>query len=522
VGLALSAEKRLDRLLDLIVRKAMDFSGADGGTLYLCDEEGTALRFAIVQNDSLGLRMGGAGDPIDWPPVPLTNEDGRPNRQNVSAWAANTRELIRIPDVYDAPGFDFEGTRRFDRRTGYRSRSMLVVPLTDHEDEVVGVLQLLNARDAASGRVTDFDDTVIETIRALASQAAVAVNNVRLIEGLRRLLDSFIEAIATAIDEKSPYTGGHIRRVAELALELADAVSEAREGVFADRRFSAEEREELRYAAWMHDVGKISTPQHVVDKATRLEALCDRIEIIRLRMELYKREAEAAALSEALRAAGEDPARLREAAGLPDLEARLEADLAFLREVNRGGEFLSDGKVARIRGIAEAAVRVGDRSEALIDRRELENLCLRRGTLNEEERRTVNQHVVVTRDLLGRLPFPRKFRNVPAIAAAHHEKLNGSGYPAGLAAADLPLQARILAVADVFEALTAADRPYKRGNRLSEAVRILWRMVQAGELDGDLCGLLVNGGVAERYARRNMKAEQRDAFRWPPADEGGV
>jgi len=519
VGVALSAEKNLENLLELIVREAMDFSGSDGGTLYLTDTDGRSLRFAIVQNHSLKLRMGGTGSAITWPPIALRDGTDRANDKNVCAYCANTKKVINIADVYDAEGFDFEGTRRFDGRTGYRSRSMLLVPMMDHEDEVVGVLQLLNGPSDDDGSASAFPEAVIDTIRSLASQAAVAVNNVRLLDDLRDLLESFIKAIATAIDRKSPYTGGHIRRVTELSLQIAETISDARTGAFRDKRFTSDELAELRYAAWMHDIGKITTPEYVVDKATRLETVCDRIEMVRLRMEVMKKDFENRIFRETLKKSGKDPDALLREAGRDEELDRLDAAFGFLEEVNRGGEYLSDAKIEQIREIAEHPVGLSTGDSPVLTEEEARNLSLRRGTLNEEERRVVNEHVETTGRLLESLPFPAKLRNVPSIAAAHHEKLDGSGYPRGLGGEELSLSARILAVADVFEALTAADRPYKRANRLSDAARILSRMVRANELDGDVCEALMNGGVARRYGEENLNPKQLDSYTWPLEDE---
>lgn len=518
IGLALSSEKRLENLLELIVTEAMSFTNADGGTLYISDEDNGCLNFAIIQNRTLGLRMGGTGDEITWPAVPLTGGDGRPNHSNVSAHAAITRETVNIPDVYNAEGFSFEGTRTFDRNNGYRSRSMLVIPMLDHEDEVVGVLQLLNAMDRDTGRVVEFPPYEMDTIRSLASQAAVAVNNVRLIEGLQRLLDSFIKSIASAIDEKSPYTGGHIRRVTWLSLAIAKRISSARDGVFRDVDFSHEEMEELRLAALMHDVGKITTPESVVDKATRLEKIFDRIELIKHRAEIIRKDVEIDYLRRRLEqnsSAVEEPAYDKE---LIERLRELDEQMLFLEEVNRGGEYLPDERIERVRKIASQTYAFSGKNMPLLSGDEVDNLCLRMGTLNDEERKTINNHVVLTAGMLGNLPFPKKYANVPLYASAHHEKLDGSGYPDGLTASQLPLQARILAVADVFEALTAADRPYKKGKLLSEAVRILGLMVKDGHIDGDVCDTLISSGLAREYAEENISRDQIDDFLWNPGE----
>ena len=506
IGMALSAEKNLDRLLEMIVSEARRYTNADGGTLYLRNRS-RDLDFTIVQSDSLGIRLGGAGGAIDWQPVPLFTPDGRENHANVCAFCALKGETINIADVYDADGFDFQGTREFDARTGYRSRSMLLVPLRDHEDEVVGVLQLINCRDRRTGEVVPFPDQDIRDTESLASQAAIAVTNTRLVRELENLFNSFLRAIAAAIDEKSPYTSGHVERVAELSEELARRVGESQAPAFASVCFSEDELKEIRMAAWMHDIGKITTPEYVVDKATKLETIFDRIELVRLRAEIMKRDLEIARLK--AQAGGETAG-----AGGDDAPAAIEQDLAFIEKCNIGGEFLDDESVSRLRELGRRTLEVGGASRPFLSEDELENLTIRKGTRTEGEREVINNHVTLTIKMLEKLPFPKKLRRVPLYAGMHHEKLDGSGYPRGLLADDIPLPARILAIADVFEALTAADRPYKPGKMLSESMRILEFMVKDGHIDGDLCDLLVESGLVEEYARKVLAERQIDDFVW--------
>jgi len=498
IGMALSAEKNLDRLLEMIVSEARRFTHADGGTLYIKNDR-QELEFMIVQNDSLGIRMGGTGERISWPPVILRGADGAENHRNVSAHCALLGGAINISDVYGAD-FDFQGTRDFDARTGYRSKSMLLVPMRGHEDEVIGVLQLLNARDPETGETVPFHAHEIADLTSLASQAALAITNVRLVRELEHLLDAFLRAIAAAIDEKSPYTGGHVANVAELTVGLAEAINRADTGRFAEVRFSEEELGELRMAAWMHDVGKVTTPEYVVDKATKLQTIFDRIEAVKTRLEVLKRDAEIARLK-------------GEGDGAADL-ARYAEMASFLEQVNTGGEFLADDKIERIREIGRLEYRMNGERRPLLTDEEIENLSIRRGTLTGREREIINNHAALTIKMLEKLPFPKKLRRVPEFAGMHHEKLDGSGYPRGINAEKIPLQARILAVADVFEALTAADRPYSHGKKLSEAMRIIGFMVKDKHLDEDLCDLLVRSGLVQEYCHRKISERQRDYLEW--------
>ncbi|MCX7982792.1 MAG: GAF domain-containing protein [Syntrophales bacterium] len=480
VGVALSAEMDINRLLDAIIDNACLITEADGGTLYLLSEDHCQLNFVVVQNRTLQIKMG-TGDRLNWPPVPIYHPDGTENHSHVSAHVALTGEVVNIEDVYKAGEFNFEGTREFDRRTGYRSKSMLVVPMRNHERDIIGVLQLINAVDPVSGRVIPFNEENQLMGEALASQAAVALSKNQLIMDLERLIDSFIVAIGQAIDEKSPYTGGHVKRVAELTLALARAINEEKEGPFADVHFTEDELKELRIASWLHDVGKITTPEYVVDKATKLESLYDRMEIIRLRMELMKREV----------------MENEEMGSWKD-------NLAFLERLNRGDEFVTDEMIERLKTIAQCSYSIDGRKEPLLSPEEVENLSIRRGTLNEREREIINNHVVMTFKILSSLPFPKKLRRVPFIAASHHEKLDGSGYPKGLSAQDLSVQARILAFADIFEALTARDRPYKKAMPMEEALRVMADLAGKGHVDRNIFDLFLRKQIYKEYALKEL------------------
>ncbi len=508
IGVALSAVKDIDRLLEMIVDEARSFTNADGGTLYIMSDDETELQFAIVQNGTLNVRMGGTGEKISWNPVRLKAVDGSPNYANVSAYAALSGEVVNINDVYDAKGFNFEGTRKFDEGTGYRSRSMLVVPMRNHENDIIGVLQLLNAKDRTTGDFVEFSMESQNMTLALASQAAVALTNNRLIRDLENLLESFIRSIAAAVDEKSPYTGGHVRRVAELTMAVAAKLNSAEEGPFAGLRLNEDELKELRIAAWLHDVGKITTPEHVVDKATKLERIYDRIDLVKTRYEIIKRDhiiANGSAHED-----GGEAARIERSLDEDGFFRVLEEEMEFLGGANIGGEFMSDAAIERVRAIASRTYDVNGEERPLVTEEELKNLSIRRGTLSDEEREIINNHTVVTYKMLSELPFPKKLRHVPEYAASHHEKLDGTGYPLGLKGDQLSLQARILAIADIFEALTAKDRPYKKGKTLSEALKIMSFMVKDGHIDPDLFDLFIKERIYADYARKELSPQQID------------
>jgi HD-GYP domain-containing protein (c-di-GMP phosphodiesterase class II) len=508
IGVALSAEKNLDRLLEMIVDEARFFTHADGGTLYIMTDDETALQFAIVQTDSLNIRMGGTSGKITWSAVPLKNSDGALNYANVSAYAALSGEVVNIPDVYDADGFNFEGTRQFDRNTGYRSQSMLVAPMRNHENTIIGVLQLLNARDPSSGIVVPFSLECQGMTESLASQAAVSLTNNRLIHDLEVLLDSFIRSIATAIDEKSPYTGGHVRRVAELTMVIAGRINEIREGPYADVFFDDNQLKELRLAAWLHDVGKITTPEHVLDKASKLETVFNRMELLKVRFELLRRDHGIEKHRRLVREGQQTPGDTLNMSD--DFIQDLEEDYQFLLRDNNGSESIAEEQVARLKRIAERKYFMDNQWRPLLNDDELKNLSVRQGTLTSEERNIINNHAAVTYKMLSQLPFPRNLRHVAEYAAAHHEKIDGTGYPSGLKGNAISLQSRILALADVFEALTAKDRPYKKPITLSQALNIISLMVQDGHIDKDLFELFVNEQIHVDYARKELTPQQLD------------
>jgi len=508
IGIALSAERNVDRLLEMILLQAKSITNADGGTIYL--REGEHLKFAIMRTDSLDFALGGTtGKEIPFPPLNMYDpETGTPNHRNIATHVALTGESVNIPDAYAAEGFDFTGTRAFDAKTGYRSQSFLTIPMKNYEQEVIGVLQLLNARDADGGRVVAFDRQTQQVVESLASQAAVALDNQILLQGQKDLLESFIKLIASAIDAKSPYTGGHCARVPTLTEMLADAACESENQPFRDFTLNEDEQYELHIAAWLHDCGKVTTPEYVVDKATKLETIYDRIETVRTRFVVLERDAEIAYLRGLLEGR-HDPAAL-EAAYRTRLE-RLKSDRAFIAEANIGGEFMSDDRIARVHEIARYRWTDWEGAERdFLSENEVYNLTIRKGTLTPEERQIINHHIVMTIEMLEKLPFPKNLRRVPEYAGGHHEKMDGTGYPRGLKRHEMSVPARMMAIADVFEALTAADRPYKRAMKLSTAMDILGRMKLEHHIDPDLFDLFVESGVFMKYALQFLQPDQID------------
>ena len=512
VGASLSAERDINRLLESILTAAKSITRADGGTLYRVTEERT-LRFEIVRTSSLKYYLGGTtGNPIPFYPIQLY-KDGKPNHTMVAAHVALTGKTVNIADAYAADGFDFSGTRAFDSKTGYRSKSFLTVPMRNHENEIIGVLQLLNAQDTRTGEIVAFSPSDQRLAESLASQAAIALTNRMLINQLEQLFESFIDVINTAIDEKSPYTGGHCQRVPVLTMLLAEAVNETHEGPLKDFNMSDKDRYELKIAGLLHDCGKVTTPVHVVDKATKLEAIFDRVNLLDTRFEVLKRDAEIDSLKQktAFVEKGQRMEAAEEEKRLRERLRQLDDDRKFLHACNIGGERMRDEDIDRVQKIARYRWRdvAGHEANFLTDD-EVKNLTIRAGTLTDEERKVINHHIVATIRMLEALPWPRHLTNVSEYAGGHHERMDGKGYPKGLTREQMSVQARCMGIADIFEALTAKDRPYKKGKTLSESLEILGRMRLNQHVDPDLFDVFVRHKVYRRYAEMFLDKEQID------------
>ena len=518
IGLALSKEKNMSKLLEMILIEAKRIANSDGGTLYMMTDD-NRLRFEIMMTDSLDFHMGGtSGKDIPFYPVKLYDEEGNPNKSMIAAYVGLTGETVNISDAYKAKGFDFSGTKMFDEKTGYHSQSFLTVPLKNHEDEIIGVLQLLNAQNNNTKKIISFGSDIQEMVEALASQAAVAITNKNLIKDLEALFESFIKLIASAIDAKSPYTGGHCARVPEITMLLAKAVQETIDGPFADISFTDKEMYELKIAAWLHDCGKVATPEFVVDKSTKLETIYDRVNEVETRFAALKRDEQIKSLKNELKVERDDSLSKEEKLiKIKTLKSKyskklreLKSDLEFIKESNIGGEFMSGDKKDRVHNISNYRWKPNGKMENFLSEDEVYNLTIPRGTLTAEERKVINDHIVVTINMLEELPYPKHLKNVPEFAGGHHEKLDGTGYPKGLTKDEMSVQARIMAIADIFEALTAKDRPYKKGKTLSQAMRILGFMKNDAHIDVDLFDIFVKDKIYLKYAEEHLDPDQID------------
>lgn len=518
LGAALSNESDTEKLLDTILTSCMEMTGADAASLYFVEKKPDAesdehdyfadkqLRFRYAKNMSRDI-------PLEGFIMPITPK-------SIVGYVALSRTPLTIPDVYHLPdGVPYSfGGRAFDEKWNYRMKSMLTVPMLNRERNPIGVIQLMNKKrdfrvplsqnlDEWKGLVLPFSKRDELFIYSLASQAGIAYENKLLYEEQKVLLESFIKLIADSIDKKSPYTGGHCNRVPILTEMLARAACESQEEMFKDFNLTPEQWYELHIAAWLHDCGKITTPVHVMDKATKLETIYDRIHTIKTRFEILRRDAYINYLTALQRnGTSKEALELEYKARL----AQIDDDERFLEQVNIGGEYLADEKINRIAKIGAQKIVLNGEERDFLNAEEIYNLSIRRGTLTPEERKIINDHIVVTIQMLEKLPFPRNLARVPEYAGGHHEKMDGTGYPKGLRREQMSIPARIMAIADVFEALTAVDRPYKKGKTLSESMKIMAKMKAEHHLDPDLLDLFVKSGVYKEYAKKFMSPEQID------------
>ncbi len=555
-GIMLSSEHDLERLMGLTLEAAQYLTNAEGGIVYIKEGEKLLVKHARYGRHGLALENSGEEEALSL---------------HVASLQASDQGDLLYPVLFLGKTLVLENNERIRQAklielselfmdVDVTENSLILVPLKTRQDEILGVLQLVNAHDPDSGEAIHFHHGLAAFVESLAAQTAVALDNKNLVDQLKQLLDSVVKLIAGAIDAKSPYTGGHCSRVPEIAFLLAKAAGKAEFGPFENFAFSTEDQwREFYIAAWLHDCGKLTIPEYVVDKATKLEALYNRIHEVRTRFELLWRDAEISYYQDLLQD-GADEGALR--ARLEAEQERIREEWAFIAQCNVGGEFMSDERIERVREIGartwerhlddglglshEEEKQRQDRPQATLpatetlladkpehrfprtrdpfanggtkfdmevpelqnNMGELYNLCIRKGTLNEEERFKIQEHIIQTIVMLNKLPFPENLKRVPEFAGAHHETMDGKGYPRRLHKEEMSLPARMMAVADIFEALTAADRPYNRPKPLGLVLKIMSRMRDDAHIDPDIFDLLLVSGIYKEYAARFMKPEQ--------------
>ena len=511
ISIRLTTEKDSSKLLDEILQVVMAISNSDAGSIYSITDD-KKLKFETVINKSLDLYLGGhLGNPVDFPCIDLFI-NGEENEAAIVALAVNSGKVINIPDVYDALPFDMSAAREIDARTGYRTKSMLTIPLKDHNDDIIGVIQLINVKDE-NDQIIPFSEDLVTLIRSFASLGAISLTNSTLIKDMEVLFSTFAEAIAMAIDEKSPHTGGHCKRVPALTLMLADAVHEIDKGPLAEFTMSPADRHELNVAGWLHDCGKIATPDHIMEKSTKLETIFDRIAFIDAKFEIISRDLELSYQQQIISALKQNkPIEVLQFERLLDTELKqLALDRALLQRVNIGGEFLGEEEQAHIIRISKQySLKINGEQTPLLTADEVENLTIRRGTLTQGERDVMKRHMDITKNILDILPFPKHLSNVAEYALGHHEKLDGTGYPRGLTKDQMSVPARLMAITDIFEALSAVDRPYKKAKPVSECLNILGTMVSNNHLDPDIFAVFIESEVYKQYINEFANPEQLD------------
>ncbi len=530
IGAALSAEHDTEKLLEMILTKCREITRADAGSLYLVEEQVVesaepakapqqevvidgakvavpkseqtkkVLRFKLAQNDSIT--------------IPFREVVMEISDKSIAGYVALTGEPVNIEDAYHlAEGVPYQINRKFDEDSGYRTKSILAVPMRNQKGEVVGVVQLINAKrdfqsklnnvKTVSAEVIPFPLRLQEMVVSLASQAAVALENSRLYQAIQKLFEGFVKASVTAIEARDPTTSGHSFRVANLTVALAEAADRAPDGLYKEVKFTRDQMKEIRYASLLHDFGKVGVREEVLVKAKKLYPL--QLDLIFRRFQFAKRTAETEALRRQLQLLlqkGRDEfERLA-----PGFEQELAAELARLDEefkmISDSNEptVLPEGSFDRLHDIAKRVVRDTDGSElTMLQEDEIRLLSIRKGSLDDAERRQIESHVVHTFNFLDQIPWTTEIRAIPDIARGHHEKLNGFGYPYKLSAPEIPLQTRMMTISDIFDALSAADRPYKKAVSTERALQILGFAVKDGEIDSNLFQLFVDAKVYEKW-----------------------
>jgi len=497
IGIALSSEKNHDSLLEKVLKSAMELANADGGTIYSISAD-NELVFKTLFNKSLDIHLGGTSkDKVNYPNIPIFKY-GECNDSAIVAVSAASGKIINIDDVDTCTDFDFSAAKAMDKKMHYHTKSVLTLPMKNHHDDLNGVIQLLNAHNEKN-QVIAFNLDIERVISSLTSLAAMIITNKELVDDMENLFNSFSQLIASAIDKKSPYTGGHCRRVPEITMMLAKACHRIESGKLQAFSMSDEDFHELSVAAWLHDCGKVATPEYVMDKAKKLETISDRITLVSARFEVAARDIY-------------NSQRLDKNQKAEQLK-QLESDREFIKIANTGGEFFDEDKVQRVYQIAKSyQVAIDGIKQSVLSEDEVYNLITKRGTLNAKERKIINGHMDVTVEMLEAMPFPKHLQRVPEYACGHHEKMDGTGYPKGLKRDQMSIPARLMAIADIFEALTANDRPYKAPKKLSETLMIMGRMRLEDHLDPDLFMVFIKEKVYLEFAHQALDPSQLDEF----------
>src|SRR5271168_347383 len=509
IGIALSSQRDVRELLNLILAKAREITRADAGSLYLVDDDAEGqrhLRFMLTQNDSLVF-------PFKEFTLPLAED-------SMAGYTALRGKVVNFADAYHIPPeMPFHFNDHYDRESGYRTKSLLTLPMRNAKDEVLGVLQLINAKNDPAARlrseadvaahVLPFHERSVRLALSLASQAAVAYENRKLYNDIQTLFEGFVKAAVTAIEQRDPTTSGHSLRVAAYTQGLAEVVDQVVTGPYSGSHFDHEQMKEIRYAALLHDFGKVGVREEVLVKAKKLYPL--QMELVKQRFDYIRKEVEVGMVRRKLQTflerdrgdALSEIARLSE-----DFEQRLERIQEYLQFIMEANEptLMEQGQFRKLNEIAKQFFLDSKGSELpYINADEMRLLSIPKGSLDAAERQQIESHVMYTFNFLSQIPWTKELRGVPEIARAHHEKLNGAGYPYKLHGDQIPLPTKMMTICDIFDALTASDRPYKRAVPIERALSILEECVQANEIDAELFRLFRESKVYERVMRSPAK-----------------
>lgn len=492
ISIALSSEKKLDVILDMILEEARRITNADAGTIYMLHNN--ELRFHATQNDTLGI--GNTTRIISWPSVKMSSE-------NVSAYACMTRKTLNIQDVYNNNEFDFSGPKQYDAISGYKTKSMLVIPLTNHELEVIGVLQLINSKNN-TGEIIGFSKDNQKLIMSLSSQAAISITNAKLIQETKNIFQSFVRVMVTALDSQTPYNANHTKNMAFMMDMFIDYLNKENPGLDSPYHFSIDRKAEIMMAVWLHDVGKISIPLEILNKPYRLgnekdwEKIIKRIDFIKLKLHIRHLEAKLQNNFNANEEASDF--------WLKKNYEKLEQSKEIILLANKQDMIINAEMKNKLINIYETRFKEID--ERIITKQELDNLCIEKGTLLPDERKIVENHTLVTSRMLSEIKFKKPLKNIPDIVSKHHELLDGSGYPKGIYGKDIPIETRILTIIDIFESLTSLDRPYRKAFSVEKGLNIINDMAIANKLDTNLVNYFINSQIPYKFYERNETSDK--------------
>lgn len=499
---------------DGIIYSLQEFTSSAGGLLYFVKEDEGGEKDLVLEifhhekidglNQTHATRNNYPLGTINF----MAQEETQQTR-NPFLYSILNNEVLSFDNIYDDSEFDFNEIIEMDHHFNFNTESFLIVPIKNHFDERVGVLALFNGK-GADGKSKGYESDKIAYMEIFASLLGMSYTNYRLTNDLEKMFESFITVLAGAIDEKSDYTGHHCRQVPILAMMLGDALHEIDEGPLKDFHLTDSSRYQLELAALLHDCGKVTTPVHVMDKATKLETIYDRIDLVNTRFEIVMRDLEIRYLREKNKTPKDKHQALKvRYQGYMD---QIRRDKRFLQDVNIGSEFMDNKKIVRVYEISKrySWKDANGETQAFLNENEIKNLTVVKGTLTDEERKIINLHASVTIDMLNKIHFPTYLKRIPEMAVNHHEKMDGTGYPRGLKREEMSTEARLMGVVDVFEALTAGDRPYKKGKKLSEALFIMGKMKLDNHIDPDIFDAFIDKKVYLDYAKKYLSPEQID------------